>query len=59
MPVGDLHVDGKRLEGRGVKPDVKVPFSIPYANGKDPQKARGLEVLKQRVGVSNEPGEDR
>ena len=33
--------DDVRLEGSGVQPDVPVPFSLPYADGQDPQLRRG------------------
>jgi hypothetical protein len=41
--VCDVRVEGERLEGRGVMPDVVVPFRLPYAAGHDPQldAARG------------------
>ncbi|WP_026186992.1 S41 family peptidase [Ensifer sp. BR816] len=29
--------DGLRLEGSGVEPDIAVSFSLPYADGRDPQ----------------------
>lgn len=41
----DVLVDGERLEGRGVKPDIEVPFPIPYAGGRDPQLERAIELL--------------
>ena len=34
----------ERLEGPGVKPDVAVPSDLPYAEGRDPQLERALEV---------------
>jgi C-terminal processing protease CtpA/Prc len=37
LAVADVTVDGGRLEGKGVEPDVSVPFDVRYANGKDPQ----------------------
>jgi carboxyl-terminal processing protease len=45
LAVSDARVDGDRLEGRGVAPDVEVPFDFRYAAGKDPQLARALDVL--------------
>ena len=44
LAVADVLVDGKRLEGVGVEPDVLVPFDIPYAAGSDPQLKRAIEV---------------
>ncbi len=43
--VAMLEVDGIRLEGRGVEPDIHVPFDIRYCGGKDPQ----LERAKQEI----------
>lgn len=40
----DVRIDGVRLEGVGVEPDIVVPFSLPYAQGNDPQLERALEV---------------
>jgi carboxyl-terminal processing protease len=41
----DLKVDGKRLEGIGVSPDIEVPFRPEFTAGADPQKKRALEVI--------------
>jgi carboxyl-terminal processing protease len=41
--VVDVEVDGKRLEGVGVAPDVTVPFDIRYAAGRDPQFDAAVE----------------
>jgi carboxyl-terminal processing protease len=38
-------IDGERLEGRGVAPDIEVPFDFRYAAGKDAQLVRALDVL--------------
>jgi carboxyl-terminal processing protease len=45
LAVADAVIDGERLEGVGVKPDIEVPFDIRYAAGDDPQLTRALEVL--------------
>ncbi|MEA2560642.1 MAG: carboxyl-terminal processing protease [Acidobacteriota bacterium] len=45
LAVQDIVVDGERLEGVGVKPDVEVPAGLEYAEGRDPQLERALEVL--------------
>lgn len=45
LAVNDGLLDGKRPEGNGVVPDVEVPFSIPYAEGADPQKAGAIRVI--------------
>ena len=49
LAVGDVLVDGERLEGVGVAPDIEVPFDIRYAAGKDPQLDRAIEVLLERL----------
>lgn len=43
LAVIDLAVDGARLEGVGIAPDVVVPFTLPYAGGADPQLERAME----------------
>lgn len=43
----DVLVNGERLEGVGVTPDILVPFHLPYAAGRDPQLERALDVLSQ------------
>lgn len=45
LAVYDVDVDGERLEGVGVKPDVQVPAGLEWAEGRDPQLERALEVL--------------
>jgi carboxyl-terminal processing protease len=45
LAVADARVDGERLEGRGVEPDVPVPFDVRYAAGRDPQLEKALELL--------------
>jgi carboxyl-terminal processing protease len=44
LAVMDGAVDGTRLEGVGVTPDIEVPDALPYAAGKDPQLEKALEV---------------
>ncbi|HVE85335.1 MAG TPA: S41 family peptidase [Myxococcales bacterium] len=48
LAVMDARVDGERLEGRGVEPDVAVPFDVRYAAGEDVQLQRAVEVLATR-----------
>lgn len=38
-------LDGEVLEGKGVAPDVAVPFDIRYAAGRDPQLEAALDAL--------------
>ena len=45
IAVSDVSVDGERLEGKGVEPTIEVPFELPYAQGRDPQLDRAVEVL--------------
>jgi carboxyl-terminal processing protease len=45
LAVVDVFVNGERLEGKGVTPDIEVPFQLEYAQGKDPQKEKAVEVL--------------
>ncbi len=42
-----LTIDGEVLEGKGVAPDVAVPFELPYADGKDPQLDKAVELLSK------------
>ena len=44
LAVSDLAIDGKRLEGVGVSPDVEVPFLPKFTGGSDPQKKRAVET---------------
>lgn len=43
VALAGLAIDGRRLEGAGVPPDIAVPFSLPYAAGADPQLQRAIE----------------
>lgn len=50
VAVADVFVNGEqRLEGKGVTPDIIVPFSLEYAQGADPQKQRAIEVAFEAV----------
>ena len=44
VAVADVTIGGERLEGRGVPPDIEVPFDPPYAAGADPQLDRAVEI---------------
>jgi carboxyl-terminal processing protease len=50
--------DGTRLEGKGVQPDIDVPFQLPYAEGRDPRKTRAIDEAARLVhtGVGAQPG---
>ncbi|WP_050980106.1 S41 family peptidase [Sinorhizobium sojae] len=39
--------DGLRLEGRGVEPHISVPFSLPYADGRDPQFDAAMDEMQR------------
>ncbi len=45
LAVQDIRVDGEKLEGVGVTPDVAVAADLPYAAGGDPQLEKALEVV--------------
>jgi carboxyl-terminal processing protease len=46
--------DGTRLEGKGVEPDITVPFKIEFAQGADPQRERALtEAARMVTGTSS------
>jgi len=49
LAVADVRVDGQRLEGLGVTPTIEVPFAVEYAQGKDPQLERAIEILSRSV----------
>ncbi len=41
--------DDVRLEGRGIQPDLPVPFSLPYAAGQDPQRDAAIEEMRRML----------
>ncbi|RUS96659.1 carboxyl-terminal processing protease [Dulcicalothrix desertica PCC 7102] len=45
VAVTNVFVNGTRLEGKGVTPDITVPFTLEYAQGADPQKEKAIEVV--------------
>jgi carboxyl-terminal processing protease len=49
LAVSDVLVDGERLEGVGVTPDVPVASELPYAEGRDPQLDKALEVAVGKI----------
>ena len=44
LAVEDTLVDGERLEGRGVAPDVEVADDLPFAGGRDPQLDKAFKL---------------
>jgi carboxyl-terminal processing protease len=49
LGVQDIQVDGERLEEIGVTPDVPIAADLPYAEGRDPQLERALDVAVERI----------
>ena len=49
LAVADYGVDGERLEGVGVAPDVEVEDALRYANGADPQRDETLKLAASSV----------
>jgi carboxyl-terminal processing protease len=49
LAVADVWVDGERLEGKGVHPDIEVAFPIPYAQGNDPQMEKAVQILSEQI----------
>jgi carboxyl-terminal processing protease len=45
LAIDDVLVDGRRIEGVGVKPTVPVEFDRRYAAGADPQLDRAVRIL--------------
>jgi carboxyl-terminal processing protease len=49
LAVAEVLVDGQRLEGAGVAPDVTIPDRLEYAQGKDPQLDRAIDLAVDLV----------
>ncbi|MCB9839135.1 MAG: peptidase S41 [Phycisphaeraceae bacterium] len=49
LAVADVLVDGERLEGVGVEPDVVVERDLPFCNGKDPQLDAAYDALLAEI----------
>jgi carboxyl-terminal processing protease len=45
----DVRVDGERLEGTGVEPDLVVKRNLPYCDGKDEQLDAAVDAAAARV----------
>jgi carboxyl-terminal processing protease len=45
VAVTDVRIDGERLEGVGVSPDIEIKRDLPYSAGKDPQIEAAVESL--------------
>ena len=51
LAVANVLVDGKPLEGKGVIPDIRVPVSIPYAQGVDWQKEQAIKTVLKAIAL--------
>ena len=49
----DMLIDGKRLEGVGVEPDIEVAFDIRFAAGEDIQLQRAKEEMVRLIEASS------
>ena len=52
LAVADATIDGERLEGNGVEPDVPVADPLRYCNGEDPQLQRALDVAFESLSAA-------
>jgi carboxyl-terminal processing protease len=48
LAVRGVRIDDDVLEGKGVLPDVEVPWILPYAAPQDPQLRKALELISQQ-----------
>lgn len=58
LAIVGLRVDGKRLEGPGVSPDVEVPIAHAYTD-RDTQLLRGEEILVDQIRRRADPATNR
>lgn len=58
LAVADMTVDGERLEGIGVRPDVFVEDELESGAGRDPQRDRAIELAAQ-MASSRAAGDER
>jgi carboxyl-terminal processing protease len=56
LAVADTRVDGERLEGIGVAPDVEVTDALPYAGGADPQREKALDLAAKSTPAASLAG---
>ena len=49
LAVEKAEIDGEKIEGIGVEPDILVPSNLPYSEGKDNQIARAVGFLVEEV----------
>jgi len=55
LAVSDVLVDGERLEGIGVEPDIVVPRELPYSAGRDPQLEAALDEAARQAAQATQP----
>ena len=48
VAVGEATINGVRLEGAGVTPDIEVDAPLPFAGGADPALERAVRVLSEQ-----------
>jgi carboxyl-terminal processing protease len=58
LPVNDVRVDGQRLEGVGVQPDIAVPAAVRPSGDRDVQKRAALDVLLELTLSTSDPEDD-
>ncbi len=49
LAVNDVKIDGERMEGSGVTPDIVVEQDLRFSDGADPQFDRALQELGKRL----------
>ncbi|MGF1542616.1 MAG: S41 family peptidase [Pleurocapsa sp.] len=49
LAVADVLVDGERLEGQGIVPDVQISVPFPYTEGIDVQKEQAIETVSHAI----------
>ena len=49
LAVEKAEIDGEKIEGVGVEPEILVPSNLPYSAGKDNQIERSVEFLVKKV----------
>jgi C-terminal processing protease CtpA/Prc len=55
LATADVLVDGERLEGIGVEPDIVVPRDLPYSAGRDPQLEAALDEAARLATQATQP----
>ena len=49
LAVNDILIDGERIEGKGVVPDIEIKMPLEYADGKDAQMDWAINILYAAV----------